>query len=390
MPLYYVTKTEMEMFDVCRAYGLGILLDSLIPEGAGDVMVKDSGSHFVIESPVDPDHSSQGKSLLVDLKDESWSRVFLTNNDEAQRRGLIEELRSQVANRTSDLLGYFQLLNQWPFDIKPEKQEQKSLCAVCSREKIVYKISGKLYCNKHKPKLQTLPLSMDVAAAKGIRWLVRFKSDAGSSKYNEGENVKVHPFDWSTAALGQAHTALWKFFPKKMLTMVPKPGFEGVKIKNWRNIRTSFGQQSINFVGVTPALAHTAVLLARNIQQRKVSEDPFIDKFDAFVFASFFKTANQWKPSSAGLFPLEWLYQLAQHNPSVAGELLELWDKLFRNGNRQGLEDLALSLAEFIAAPSLDNFRRLTAVHLRHNLKNEISLLYNYEAIKEMISHVEC
>ncbi len=80
--LFRVVKTGMEMFDVCRAYGLGLILSTVsnIEDAYERVVLQDYGSYYQIEGP-----QVTGKNLANETRwlnlfspSDGWIRIFLT------------------------------------------------------------------------------------------------------------------------------------------------------------------------------------------------------------------------------------------------------------------------------------------------------------------------
>ena len=222
---------------------------------------------------------------------------------------------------------------------------------------------------------------MDLSATKGYRVPVRTKV-----AYTEGSSIKVPSEDWALSALGASHFAIWSGRKASLVSVIPKP--EKIMIMHWQDIRNRI-PRNINRVSVIATLAHLATLLIRDIRNRKKSGDPFIDKFSSLIYGASVKTGTQWKPASGGLFPLDFLYDLIESNLEISGNVFEIWDHVFRIGNKKGREDLSLSLSEFIAYPTADNLENYLKIHLRYLLKEDVPIrAYPEECIKEVLRNV--
>ncbi|MFQ6055689.1 MAG: hypothetical protein ACE5J3_06890, partial [Methanosarcinales archaeon] len=132
-----------------------------------------------------------------------------------------------------------------------------------------------------------------------------------------------------------------------------------------------------------------ATLLTNEIRKKKISGDPFIDRFSSLIYGAMTKTGNQWKPASGGIFPLDYLYSLMESDLELSGEIFEMWDHVFKIGNRKGYEDISLSLSEFIAYPTIDNLENYLKIHLRYLLEENIKIkAYSNKGINEVLKNV--
>lgn len=351
---YYCIKTGMEMFDVCRAYGFGLILDTLKEEGEEAIIISDLGIYYLIKGPTinKPDVNRLYSLFDFDLL---WKETYLT---------LQRSRRSELKLTT-----------------KSKIEEVKEV--VFSRIKQILKIYSKPTPIKIPDlKGETLYQSMDLAATKGYRVPVRNKVS-----YTEGSSLKVPLEHWALASLGEAHFSVWKF-SEALIPIVPQP--QNVKVMNWRNIRNRIAENGKNLsrVSISATLAHIATLLAKELRQGKINGDPFIDRFSSLIYGAMKGTAGQWKPASGGLFPLEFLYSLIDSNLEVSGDIFEIWDNVFQIGNRKGCEDIALSLCEFITHPNLDNWEKYQRVHLRYLLRENMPIrAYSEECIMEVVKN---
>ncbi|MGQ9472361.1 MAG: hypothetical protein ACUVR0_11845, partial [Candidatus Aminicenantales bacterium] len=59
---FFIPKTGLEIFDLCRAYGLAVLLDRAVPE-EGRPVIKEAGYYYIVEAQVaDLRRESLGKN----------------------------------------------------------------------------------------------------------------------------------------------------------------------------------------------------------------------------------------------------------------------------------------------------------------------------------------
>ncbi|MFQ6119722.1 MAG: hypothetical protein ACE5KE_07530, partial [Methanosarcinales archaeon] len=136
-------------------------------------------------------------------------------------------------------------------------------------------------------------------------------------------------------------------------------------------------------------LAHSAVFLVDKIRSKKETKDPWTNKFSSLIYGAMTKTGNQWKPISGGIFPLDFLYKLMDSNLEISGKIFNIWDHMFNIGNRKGLEDLAFSLSEFIAYPTIENLEKCFRVHLKYLLDEKVKIrAYENRYIMEVMKNV--
>ncbi|HIE44329.1 MAG TPA: hypothetical protein EYP78_06005 [Candidatus Omnitrophica bacterium] len=348
----------METFDVSRAYGFGLLLDALKEEEEDAVAISDWGIYYLIGGPLIKKYDPDRIFVLFDSDSSGlhWKETFLTSS----QRKIKVELKPATKKK-----------------IKRAEEVVRS-----QLKQIFIDYSKPIPIKIHDSKGETLLQSMELAATKGYRVPIRSKVS-----YTEGSSLKVPQKEWALAVLGEAHLSIWKF-GEGLVSIIPQP--QKVKVMNWRGIRSSIDVGKLNSVSVSATLSHIAVLLAHGLQKRKQSGDSFIDKFSSLVYGGMVSAGRgQWKPNKGGLFPMDFLYNLIDSNLEISGEIFDLWDKVFQVGNRKGCEDIAVSLSEFIAHPTLDNWERYQRIHLRYLLDEEIKIrAYPEECIKEVMKNV--
>ena len=346
---YYVMKTGMEMFDVCRAYGLGLVLDALREEGEEVTSISDSGIYYSVEG-AEITKPEIDKLEPYFSPDKSWNKVFLTlGRASCNKKVNIAKIIIINKDKISQIL-----------------ENHKKCVAV-----------------KDPSNKETLYQSMDIVGTKGYRVPVRRKA-----KYTEGSSMKVASEDWALAALGEAHFSIWIWKGGKALTsIIPKP--ERVLIMHWKDIRNSVDQMGVNRTSISTMLAHLAILLVKEVRERKKSGDPFMDVFSSLIYGAMTKTGNQWKPARGGMFPVDFLYDLIRSDSEISGDIFELWSHVFRIGNGKGREDLSLTLSEFVAYPTSESIEKYFKVHLRYLLQDDVPIrAYPDECIKEILKNV--
>jgi hypothetical protein len=144
----------------------------------------------------------------------------------------------------------------------------------------------------------------------------------------------------------------------------------------------------MHWAGRFPTLGYIAVELTKS--RVKLTEETwaYSPRYASLLYGSMVKSrGKQWKPVVAGIFPLDFLHDIARSFQSV--EILELWGDIFRKTNRKGCEDLAITLSEFIADPTLSNLAEYINLHTRYlSTKKAWLNLYQDKIMREIIHNV--
>lgn len=364
---YSVMKSGLPMFDSCRAYGLALALERLSREvgWVEHIRIKDMGPMYLVVGPDEAILTSVDPTGLFDdllALNDGWCGTFLTTARSpreaklkpASRRALSQQLDEvgKILARVSDWLSTF---------IKPQVVDLR-----------IRPAEG----------YQTLPSSLDVSAAKGLR---RLKRDG----YGEGEQVYITEPHWAIGLLGGAHFIRWTWAGGNYVGLLPTPA--QVTFHHHRDIRAIADVGFLCSVSVQTAAAHYVIRLAEALRQRRASQATFADRYENLIVQAMAYAGSQWKPQGGGLFPLELPMGLIEGDLAVAADIFKLWDFLFRRGSVRGAEMLALTLAEFLAQPSLETFEQHARAHLRLTLADERTRSfppYQTEWMKEVLSHV--
>jgi hypothetical protein len=129
--------------------------------------------------------------------------------------------------------------------------------------------------------------------------------------------------------------------------------------------------------GWFPTIAQIAVNLVLE-EIRAGSGGKFAPKFGSLMYGIMSRTGNQWKPLTGGIFPLDFLHQIAESGD--VRDVLSKWRSIFEwTAFRKGYEDTPTVLAEFIANPSLINYERYIRLHLRNELDENRMKFGSYE-----------
>jgi len=348
MNRYFLPKTGWEFFDVSRAYGVGIVVHAL----SGDAVVSDMGGFYLIElkgelnfERIDQIHRFLGG-------EEAWDWTFLTIG-----RGQREKIKKDVVK----FLG--------------NAENVRNILDCLKKLGSPVSIGNGEY---------TLYQPMELAATKGIRDEILLKK-----QYSEGSSIKVTIDDFSLSVLGHINATIRKLSNMGMVFAIPSPTRTRI-LHLIRDIKKNIDDsvKGLHRAGWFPSLAQIAVNLV--IEELRIEEgDKFAPKFGSLMYGVMTKTGNQWKPLTGGIFPLDFLHQLAKSNK--AKDVLNKWKDVFGwTAFRKGYEDLSTALAEFIANPSLPNYERYIKLHLRNELDKDRIKFGGYERriLKEVMNFV--
>ncbi len=355
---YYIMKTGLEIFDLCRAYGLATFIDFASAENTSPI-IYDARSFYIIEhESIEISKERLIKnvgwhSLFEESPDErTWSRVFLTDKKNWPKK--VKRVKEILTKNAEDILKDYRDPYRYP-QISSNKGE-------------------------------TLSGPLDPSAFKGLRGRTR-------GDYAEGQ-TKVDNFNWALACLGgsisgryknqKAQGNKWEYF-----VVFPVP--ERIELKNFREIRNSTYTVGLKYLSVQNAAAHFSVLLAEKMREMAASKSQFRDTFSGLFYFSIVQSGQQFKPSLGGNLSLHPLMTLALTGNPIVAKVFNVWDYLFRKGSVQGREDLGEAITQFIMNPSLETYENHIKVFLRYvSMPREIKTanVYDDEAIKEVIKYV--
>jgi len=360
---YYIMKTGMEMFDACRAYGLALVLDTLAKLKDIDqrLYIEDVGPYYLVDGPqIDEIPSDLEKNTnWISLFDErtSWNYIFLTTLSQNQKDKKREEYQKEITNKISDILRNYGRLGYVP--------------------KIVAESSAGR--NEKSAGYDTIYMSIEVRAGKGLRSFVR-------DKYGEGEQLLAPKADLSLAYLGGAHFMHW-IWGDAAVGILPAP--ERIILSSHFEIQKLLLENRINKLSIITILANYAVNLAEEIRKKKADCTSYAQSYSKLIYNALVKTGAQWKPASAGLFPLGFFWQMIDDDNRNSEEIFRVWKNLFEKGNQKGREDLAFSLSEFLTYPNLTSLENHMNVHLRYLLNKEVFIrTYSKENMQLVMKYV--
>jgi len=353
---YYVVKSGMQMYDLSKAYGLGLILQKL---SGSVVKVKDFGYYYIVDAQTECDLRKIDNlaSLLPEENDKKWSYLLLTLKGKG-RDNEIKELKKLIKNKNtiSTILDKFKNLRQ------PE------------------------FFNSKKEENETLYQSLDLGATKGFREKIK------GVVYHEGSQLYVPKEDFLLSVIGHLNFTIWKWKMEKkaeqLIMILFNPSSEGIRIgisPDARDIKKEIDDSLITHkAGIFTTLSYAAVLLAKEISLQKVR----IVKFSNLIFGIMVGSGQQRKPYGGGVYPLDFLHKIID-STEKATEIFEQWINIFRLTNKPGYEDLALYLSEFITHPSEETLEKYLKAHLRIFLSRKIKpKLYEYDIIEEVVRNV--
>lgn len=359
--LFYIPRTGLEIFDLCRAYGLAALLDRAVPEEERPV-IKESGYFYIVEThaaDLRPESLEKNAAWPQLFELDTWRQVFLTDKNKWNtKKEKVEKILTEKEN-LSTIANLFQKTDNLPA----------------------------FSTNKG----ETLSGPLDPSAFKGLRGKTRGDYEERQTKVDS-----LHSLHWALACLGgaiagryivqKAQGNKWDYF-----VIFPVP--QKIEFSNFQAIKetTYTNTKRLNYLSVQNAAAHFAVLLAQKIMELAASKSQYSDRFSGVYYFSLIQTGQQSRPSAGGNLSLYPLMELAlSQNPEVA-KTFEVWEYLFRKGSVKGCEDLAMTITDFIMHPSLESFERHTRTFLKYILKGEIKGTNNYteKSLKEVINYVQ-
>lgn len=355
MNRYFLPKTGWEFFDLSRAYGVGIVVHAL----SGDAVVSDMGGFYLIESKreLNFERIDLIHRFLGDDQAWNWTLQTLTGKDKKTGKEKREIKKMKVISFLTNVSQIKSFL---------ESSKNLKLPPVIGKGE------------------ETLYQSMELAATKGIRDEILLKK-----QYSEGSPIKISISDFSLSVLGHINVTIRKFSNAGMVFTLPSPTRTRIlhlidEIKK----RIDDAVKGLHRAGWFPSLAQIAINLV--LEELRVKEGgKFSPQFGSLIYGVMTKTGNQWKPLTGGIFPLEFLHQIAESDN--AKDVLNKWKNIFEwTAFRKGYEDIPTHLAEFITNPSLSNYERYIKIHLRNDLSRDRIKFgsYDKEVLKEVVNFV--
>jgi len=362
MKQFFVVKSGLESFDLYRAYGLSLILDKL-KNNREKVILKDFGFYYLIESPeINFKNRKQVLGLIpfkvmrreeISTKMPRWDQVLRTCriSGDPGKKTKLKEFKEILNKNLKSLIENYSKID---FPIKNTKIKEQD----------------------------TLYGTLEPIAFKGIRKIKKGR------KYTEGEPYKVEQKDIVLASIGAAYLSVWILGKEGSIAILGKPGTKGILIDSLLQIKKNIVDQvRFHRGGVTSTVIWTSLCLMFEIERFRQEE--IFGLFDDLYFNVLKWTGNQPKPEKGGKFSLEFLNKLLEKlDKEDFLDLMGTWINLFKITNRKGLEQLGITLAEFISNPTLLNFERYLKTHLHLNLNKKVSVLYNQKLIKELTRYV--
>jgi len=343
---FYINKTGLELFDVIRAYGLGIMISGIRYEEP-DVTIKDVGYTYVLEIEGEPPKEPDEELFAED--EIKWRRIFRTFKvrKDAKKKHPRDDLEEIIS------------------------QDFEKILEVHKRADFIPEIG------KRVKEGRTLYQTLDVSAAKG------FREEKRGTTYHEGSQLQVDKYSWAIAVLGAIQFVSWRESADFMTILIPNP--LDVYLLEHREIYNELEKEGVCRISTTTTLAHYSVKLA--IQIAKRGKAPLV-KYDSVIFNVMQKTGQQPKPGGGGKYSLDFLEKLAESHQGL--EALEKLNRLFPLSRQvKGIrQDVALATAEFLIRPSFENFRRWESLYIRGYI-NEKLPLWDKSLLEEIIKNVE-
>ena len=368
MSRYFVVKTGFEMFDLSRAYGLGVLL-----RGPSEAETYMHDRTYYYEISVSEVFNINTKKLRPFLRgDLNWRECLLTAPGKGRiDSAKVEEVKNFFMDKNSSKR-ISDLLNRYSF-FKPVE---------------IPSVEG-----------ETLYEPMELRATKGLRDTIRLRK-----KYSEGSSIKVKEEDWMLSLLGHLNITSWKYdvLPRgvagELLVAMPIPSLEGTEVmellREIKGERIDKAIRRMHQAGKMSTLAWMGVKIVEATLEltERVFVPEYTPRFSSILYGSMKATGKggvkRWKPATAGMFPLEYLNKIAE-DKEESKNLLSSFDEFFRKTNKAGYEDLAASLSTYLADPSFINFENYLRHHLRYSLTKEAKLpLYTRKTMGGMMKHV--
>ena len=355
---YLITKTGLEIFDLCRAYGLAALLDTASPEEYF-LVINDAGSHYLIDLP----STEISKDFLInnnawhqffesDSKERVWNNLFLTDKQNWSHK--VAKVKKILSDNLDKIVEKFQNHGNLP-EISTTKGE-------------------------------TLSGSLDPSAFKGLRGKT-------SGDYSEAQ-TKVDGLNWALACLGGAIAGRYKILRaqgNKWNYYVTFPVPQKIEFNNFREIRERTYTIGLKYISGQHAAAHFSVCLAQKMRELAASKSQFSDRFSGVFYFSMVQSGQQFKPASGGNLSLYPLMELAySENPNIE-KVFEVWNYFFRKGSVKGCEDLGVAITDFIMHPTLESYERHIQIFLRYMLRGEVKGInyYSEKSLREVINYVK-
>jgi len=350
---FYVTKSGLETFDVCRAYGLAQLLQ-VLAGGKGAPRIIDSGGVFLITMSVRPDAEDfkTSEQWVALFASDNWQRVFLTYK--AAWKEQSDKVKKSLQRSAFEVI---------------EEAQKKGL-------RVTFGTGF------------ALPGPLDPVGFKGLKGLT-------GGSYSEGQ-TEVDEFNWALGCLGavvaqrykiqKAQGNKWEYF-----VSVPVPS--EVRFGNFLKIRELVYKAGLKYTGVRNAAAHFTLLLADAVRELAEGNPAFPAKFSNLLYFSLFQSGQQFKPSRGGVADLHRLIDMSLQRPAETGAMFDTWKYLFRRGSAQGNEDLAEAITELVMTPSPETYYRHARIFNRYVVDTNKGVkhenLYTLEALKEVMHYAE-
>lgn len=351
---FFIARTGLEIFDLCRAYGLALLVDRANPKEYAPEIIE-AGQFYFIEIPeveLKKEFLKKNMGWHQLFESDNWNKVFLTyKNKWSQQVKRVKKILTDDLNKIEKIF-------QNP-DSLPEISTTKG---------------------------ETLSGPLDPSAFKGLRGKTR-------GDYSEGQ-TRIDSYNWALACLGGSiagRYSIQKSQGNKWNYFVAFPVPQKIELNNFFKIRESVYVKGLSYLSVQNAAAHFAVLLAQKMGELYSSKAQFSDRFSGIFYFSLVQSGQQFKPASGGNLSLYPLMELAFSKRPWVADVFKNWNYLFRKGSVKGCEDLGLAITDFIMHPTLESYETHARIFLRYIIRGEVKgeNYYTENSLKEVINYAK-
>lgn len=320
---FFVAKTGLDAFDVARAWGLAVLLNTLTED---EVELCNADWAIIVKPTNSIPHNAAlaglGWRTLFVAEDVEWQRVFITMRERQER---VQKVQKVLESKWRTLMN--------------QLQQPSNAVKIGQGE--------------------TLPGGLEPSAFKGLRHDTK-------ARYRE-EQLRVPEEHWALACLGMATCGVYRFSREagqdKWLALLPIPQL--VRFNYFRGGQELLRLPSVRYQSVQNAAAHYAVQLAEQLRKRAAAQESLQDRFAAVLYFTLFGARQQIKPAQGNQLNLSPLMEAIQRDSRGAEAMFKWLDYCFRLGATEGAEDLALAATELVMRWDLDAFERLVRIFVR-------------------------
>ncbi len=349
---YYITKTNLDVFDTSRAWGLAFLLHVITED---DVLIKNDDVFFIIETQSQLPEN-------INLKDNDlYNTIFAYKNE------VYERIWKNVF-RTSK--------KQWEYKRKRVKE-------------ILIKDINLLLDRKQNPDFdfdfifnskscENLPGSLDPAAFRGSR--------SESSKRFIERQLKIQRTEWALSALGMVIAGYYLFAKKgnnvDVFIFLPVP--TEVYLSSHLAIKEKFDIRQSPSLGVTHAAAMFSIELAERVRSLKAQKTMYKEKYEEFICFELFGAGQQVKPKATLKVNIANLMEAIEKD----ADNTEISFKFLKNclfSHKQNPQ-LASAAADLIMNLNIEKYSRFIDFFGVHSLRERKDVRPTLETLQKIVS----